>query len=80
MLGRKNYTREELAHANTEVGQQLAEYKRLVGAASDPKVRAALEVFEPLFFNNMILVLTATSSTGSAWSRARTAIRRTRSS
>jgi hypothetical protein len=60
MLGRKSYTQEELDHARTVVNQQVAAYKKLVKAvdnASAPKVTAALEAFEPLFFNNMTLVL-----------------------
>jgi len=61
MLGRKNYTQEELDHAKTAIDRQLAAYKKLVkaidGAPSDPKVTSALEAFEPLFFNNMTLVL-----------------------
>jgi hypothetical protein len=61
MLGRKDYTQEELDNARAAVKQQLAAYKRLVeaveGSTSDPKVAAALKDFEPLFFNNMALVL-----------------------
>jgi hypothetical protein len=61
MLGRKTYTQEELDHARTAIDRQLAAYKKLVkaldGATSDPKVRSALEAFEPLFFNNMTIVL-----------------------
>ena len=61
MLGRKDYTQEELDQATTAVKQQLAAYKKLVealdGAGDDPKVQAALEDFEPLLFNNMTLVL-----------------------
>jgi hypothetical protein len=60
MLGRKDYTREELDHAKTAVNQQLAAYKKLVRAidpASDSKVSAALEAFEPLFYNHMTLAL-----------------------
>ena len=61
MLGRKNYTREEVDHAKAAVNRQVAAYKRLVkavnGATTDPKVASALEDFEPLFFNNMALVL-----------------------
>jgi hypothetical protein len=53
MLGRKNYTQEELDHAKTAIDQQLAAYKMLVkavddAAPSDPKVTSALEAFEPL--------------------------------
>ena len=61
MLGRKDYTKEELDHARTAIDQQLAAYKKLVkavdNATSDPKVAAAREAFEPLFFNNMTIVL-----------------------
>jgi hypothetical protein len=61
MLGRKNYTQEEVDHAETAIDEQLAAYKKLVkavdSATSDPKVRSALEAFEPLLFNNMTLVL-----------------------
>jgi hypothetical protein len=61
MLGRKSYTQEELEYAKTALDRQLAAYKKLVNAVesatSDPKITAALETFEPLFFNNMTLVL-----------------------
>ena len=61
MLGRKSYTQAELDHAKTAIDQQLAAYKKLVkavdSATSDPKVTSAVEAFEPLFFNNMTLVL-----------------------
>jgi hypothetical protein len=61
MLGRKDYTQEELDQATRTVEQQLAAYKSLVkalnGAGDDPEVAAALEAFEPLLFNNMTLVL-----------------------
>jgi hypothetical protein len=84
MLGRKNYTQEELDHAKTAIDQHVAAYKKLVKAVdnvtSEPKVASALEAFEPLFFNSMTLVPTATSSTDSAWSPARTATHSTRSS
>jgi hypothetical protein len=59
MLGRKTYTHEELDRTKTAVNQQIAAYKQLVQAidTSDPKVAAALEDFEPLFFNNLTLAL-----------------------
>lgn len=61
MLGRKTYTQEELGNARAAVDRQLAAYRGLVealdGAASDLQARSALEAFEPLFFNNMTLVL-----------------------
>jgi hypothetical protein len=61
MLGRKDYTKDELETARKAVAQQLAAYKKLVkaidAATSDPKVAAALEAFEPILFNNMVMVL-----------------------
>jgi hypothetical protein len=57
MLGRKTYTKEELDHAKTAIDQQVAAYEKLVKATSDPKAKSALEAFEPLFFNNLTLVL-----------------------
>jgi hypothetical protein len=50
MLGRKTYTQEELDQATAAVDQQLAAYKKL-GAAAEA------DGFEPLYFNNMTLVL-----------------------
>jgi hypothetical protein len=61
MFGRKDYTQEELDHAKTAVNTQIVAYRQLAtaleGAPSGPKVIAALEAFEPLLFNNMIIVL-----------------------
>jgi hypothetical protein len=61
MLGRKTYTQEELDHAASAIAAQLAAYRRLVeaidGSTLDPGVKAALDAFEPLLFNNMTLVL-----------------------
>jgi hypothetical protein len=61
MLGRKTYTPEELAHAETAIDEQLAAYRDLReaidGGTADPRVASALDAFEPLFFNNMTLVL-----------------------
>ena len=61
MLGRKDYTREELDNAKTAVNRQLAAYRKLLkaldGATEDATVQSALEAFEPLLFNNMTLVL-----------------------
>jgi len=61
MLGRKDYSREELDHARKSIAAQLAAYRKLVKAVeeghADPKVSSALEAFEPLFFTNMTLVL-----------------------
>ena len=60
MLGRKDYTREELAGAQSAVKQLLAAYRKLAKAVeetSDPKAAKALEAFEPLLFNEMALAL-----------------------
>jgi hypothetical protein len=59
LLGRKNYTREELDHARTEITEQLKAYRKLAKAVANGNgdAAAALESFEPLFFNNMALVL-----------------------
>ncbi len=54
-------TQEELDNCRTAVAQQLSAYSELVNAigsaATDEKVPAALEGFEPFFFSNMTLVL-----------------------
>jgi hypothetical protein len=61
MLGRKDYTREELEQGKKAVKQQLSAYKKLVnaidGGAGNPAVAPALKEFETLLFNNMVLVL-----------------------
>jgi len=60
MLGRKNYTTDEIENARSTVDSQLAAYAKLVDAVlgtSDRHAAAALEEFEPLFSNNMALVL-----------------------
>lgn len=60
MLGRNSYTRDELDRAQKVVDQQVAAYKKLakaIDATSDPKAKAALDAFEPLFFTSMTLEL-----------------------
>lgn len=60
MLGRRDYTKEELDNATTAIHNQVTAYKRLanaIGAAGDERARSALGTFEPLFFNNLTLVL-----------------------
>ena len=61
VLGRKNYTQEEIDHAEASVAEQLAVYTSLTGAiageVTGKKVFASLEDFEPLFFGNMVLAL-----------------------
>jgi hypothetical protein len=54
MLGRKSYTQEEVDNAKTVIAEQLAAYKELAKASEG---EAALEAFEPLFFNNLVLAL-----------------------
>ena len=53
MLGRNSYTREELDTARAALDRQLAAYRTLAETADT----AALADFEPLFFDNMTLVL-----------------------
>ncbi|HEY5158689.1 MAG TPA: hypothetical protein VII93_12070 [Anaerolineales bacterium] len=61
MLGRKNYTLEEVDHGRAAVKEQLAVYKKLAQAIasenSDKQLQSMLEAFEGLFFNNLTLVL-----------------------
>jgi hypothetical protein len=59
MLGRKTYTQEELDGCRTAIGEQLGAYRRLAAAVAgaDADAKAALEAFEPRFFNNLTLVL-----------------------
>src|SRR3954447_18173453 len=61
MLGRKDYTPEELEAATPAVGETLAAYRALVDAigraTDDPEVTAALGAFEPHLFNELALAL-----------------------
>jgi hypothetical protein len=61
MLGRKDYTPEELDAATTAVGETLAAYRTLVDAVGratdDAEVTAALGAFEPHLFNELALAL-----------------------
>jgi hypothetical protein len=61
MLGRRNYTQEELDSGKTAIAQQLEAYRRLEAAVleapADSDARAALDAFAPLFFNNLTLAL-----------------------
>jgi hypothetical protein len=61
MLGRKDYTPEELDAATTAVGATLAAYRTLVDAigraTDDPEVTAALGAFEPHLFTELALAL-----------------------
>jgi len=60
MLGRKDFTKNELATARTAIEGQLAAYRRLAEAvegSGDADAVAALEAFEPRFFTNLTLAL-----------------------
>jgi hypothetical protein len=61
VLGRKNYTNEEIDRGKAAVADQLAAYAKLVkaaaGSGSGKKADAALASFETEFFNNMTVVL-----------------------
>jgi hypothetical protein len=60
MLGRKDYTKEELDNATRAVTKQIAAYRKLVRAVEatgDKKAEAALAGLEPILFNNMVLTL-----------------------
>jgi len=61
MLGRKNYTQEEIDQGKAALDQQLAAYKKLAkaltSAAIDNEIDSAIESFEAHFFNNMTLVM-----------------------
>jgi hypothetical protein len=83
MLGRESYTQEALDHARTTVDRQPADYGALVSAVAasttDEKVDAARESFDPSSSPAWSWPSTGRSCIGSGWSRARTAIRSTRS-
>ena len=58
MLGRNSFTQDEVDHAKALIAQQIAAYRALAKVAgADKKGPAALDTFEPLFFNNMALAL-----------------------
>jgi hypothetical protein len=61
MLGRKDYTQDEVDHGKSAIEEQLAAYKKFVRASANEttgkKLQPALDDFEGLFSNNMTLVL-----------------------
>lgn len=61
MLCVNKYARDYVERCRSRVKQQLLAYKDLTKAATnprkDPKISAAVEFFQPVFFNNMVLVL-----------------------
>jgi hypothetical protein len=56
MLGRKNFTQDEIDSPKSAVARQLRAYEA-VSAAGGATVGAEREAFETLYFNNMTLVL-----------------------
>jgi hypothetical protein len=52
MLGRKDYTPDEIAAAKSAVAAALAEYLKLVTSGAVPSA-----AFEALYFNDMVIVL-----------------------
>ena len=57
MSGRKTYTQHEIDHAKQTMSDQLRAYFGLLSAASGKKAGEALDSFEPLFFNHLLLAL-----------------------
>jgi hypothetical protein len=60
VLGRKDYTPDEVAAARKAVDEQLAAYRDLaaaVDATGDPKALAALAAFEPVLANALVMEL-----------------------
>lgn len=56
MLGRKNYTQEEIATGKDAIERQLAAYDAIEGALAKND-GGARDAFSERFFNNMLLVL-----------------------
>ncbi|MGH6951996.1 MAG: hypothetical protein ACREH4_14115 [Vitreimonas sp.] len=58
MLAVTSYPQRYIDECRARMQAQIAAYKTLVSSAGkDPAVRSAIESFEPLFFNNLTLVL-----------------------
>ncbi len=61
VLGRKNFTQEEIDNGKATVNEMLERYKKLSEAfasgTSDKKLKTAQAHFEGQFFNNLTLVL-----------------------
>jgi hypothetical protein len=60
VLGRKDYTPDEVATARKAVEEQLAAYRDLaaaIDATGEPKAVAALEAFEPVLANALVMEL-----------------------
>jgi hypothetical protein len=61
MLGRKDYSQEELDHGKAATKRQLASYRKLAGAVAgespEDGAKPALEALERDLFNNLTLAL-----------------------
>jgi hypothetical protein len=60
MLGRKDYHESELDNGRRAIETELEAYRRLVAAvekSGSKEAQDALEAFEPLFSNSLVLVL-----------------------
>ena len=55
MLGRKDYTQQEFDSAKTAVADQLSSFRKVANLVG--KTSSALDEFEGLYFNNMVVVL-----------------------
>jgi hypothetical protein len=57
MLCRNNYGQDYIDACRRKVAGQVAAYRALATAAGSRKAQAALDAFEPVFFNNLVLAL-----------------------
>jgi hypothetical protein len=63
MLCINNYTKEYIDECRVKVGDQIATYRNLINTVTkqsihdEIRLNAAIESFEPVFFNNMVMVL-----------------------
>ncbi|HEY6284360.1 MAG TPA: hypothetical protein VIX20_01750 [Ktedonobacteraceae bacterium] len=65
MLGVKKYTQTYIDECRSKVNGQLSTYNNLITTARNPvgknekSLNSAIESFEPVFFNNLVLLLDA---------------------
>ena len=65
MLGVKKYTQTYIDECRSKVNVQLSTYNNLITTARNPvgknetSLNSAIESFEPVFFNNLVLLLDA---------------------
>jgi hypothetical protein len=57
VLGRKDFTRDEIDRANAVIDRQLDAYRALAATTSGGAGEAALAAFDPHFFDNLVLTL-----------------------